>query len=349
VECIPKPIFKSMLPAQSLIDRTLVQFPRLGRSGIAIDPIEKGGSDRKYYRIRVTHERSLILVKYGSQREENRYYVQIAKFLHGLGVHVPEIYFHDEREGLIWMEDLGEEDLWCFRHEPWEARSEYYRKALDQAFVLHTRGYAALPASRLTLQKEFTTALYRWEQDYFLENCLGRFYGLEPEAIEAGCNRDTLMEIAKRLGRQPRVLVHRDFQSQNILIHGEEAHLIDFQGLRPGLRQYDLASLLYDPYVTMSDRHREELVQYYKDRYARAGMTLPENFDALCDLCAMQRLMQALGAYGFLGIVKERAEFLKHIAPALASLRQVIERIPGLDDLRRLVDELPLRHPHSRA
>ncbi len=349
MESIPTPIFKAMLPAQSLIDRTLVQFPRLGRSGIAIDPIEKGGSDRKYYRIRVTDERSLILVKYGSQREENRYYVRIAEFLHALGVHVPEIYFHDEREGLIWMEDLGEDDLWCFRHAAWEARSEYYRKALDQAFLLHTRGVAALPASRLTLQKEFTTALYRWEQDYFLENCLGGFYGIGADAIETVCNRETLMEIAKRLGRQPRVLVHRDFQSQNILIHAGEAHLIDFQGLRPGLRQYDLASLLYDPYVTLGERQREELVQYYKGRYAGAGMTLPENFDALCDLCAMQRLMQALGAYGYLGLVKERPQFLKHIPAALASLRQVVGRIEGLDDLRRVLDELPLRRPHGQG
>ena len=330
-----------MLPAQTLIDRTLIQFPRLEKNAIAIDPIERGGSDRKYYRIRVSDERSLILVKYGDQREENRYYVKIAEFLHALGIQVPEIYFHDEREGLIWMEDLGEEDLWSFRHETWDLRSEYYRKTLDQAFLLHTRGAAALPSSRLTLQKEFTTALYRWEQDYFLENCLGRFFGLDRDIIEAECNRDTLNELAKRLGRQPRVIVHRDFQSQNVLIFRAEAHLIDFQGLRPGLRQYDLASLLYDPYVTMSERHRDGLITYYKDRYARADIALPDNFDAIFDLCAMQRLMQALGAYSFLGLVKERAEFLKHIAPALGYLKQVLARLPGLESLRRLLDALP--------
>ncbi len=332
-----------MLAAQSLIDRTLVQFPRLDKKSIAIDPIEKGGSDRKYYRIRVTDERSLILVKYGNQREENRYYVQIAEFLHRLGIHVPEIYFHNEREGLIWMEDLGEEDLWAFRNETWDKRSEYYRKTLDQAFLLHNHAAPALSASRLTLQKEFTTALYRWEQDYFLENCLGAYFGLARATIEKQCDRGALNDIARRLGRQPRVLVHRDFQSQNVLIHGSDAHLIDFQGLRPGLRQYDLASLLYDPYVTLSDRQRESLLLYYRERHTRAGIPLPENFAAIFDLCAMQRLMQALGAYGFLGLVKERADFLAHIPPALARLKQVLERIAGVENLLRLLESLPAR------
>ena len=39
-----------------------------------------------------------------------------------LGVRAPKIYFHDEAEGLIWMEDLGERDLWSYRSEPWPVR-----------------------------------------------------------------------------------------------------------------------------------------------------------------------------------------------------------------------------------
>jgi hypothetical protein len=54
----------------------------------------------------------------------------------------------------------------------------------------------------------------------------------------------------------------------------------------------------------------------------------------------MQRLMQALGAYGFLGLVKERTAFLKHIPTALASLREVAARVGGLENLRCLLDTL---------
>ncbi len=213
-----------------------------------------------------------------------------------------------------------------------------YCDALEQLCFLHTRGPAALHSSPLVLQKEFTTALYRWEQDYFFENCLGLYFGVERAAIEGRCQLDALGEIARRLGRQPRALAHRDFQSQNVIIRGGQAYLIDFQGLRPGLRQYDLASIVYDPYVALSAEERGELVNYYKECCARDGVGLLENFDSIFDLCAMQRLMQALGAYGYLGIVKQRAEFLKHIPPALANLREVVGRIGALKSLGEFLD-----------
>src|SRR5580700_2292949 len=132
-----------MLP-ENLIEQTVTRFPRYAKGKIRIDELEKGGSDRKYYRIRVTNEHSLILVRYGDSREENRHYCRIAEFLAGLGIHVPEIYHHDEEERLIWMEDLGEMDLWAWRDAGWRTLREYYGLALDQMAALHTRGYTAM-------------------------------------------------------------------------------------------------------------------------------------------------------------------------------------------------------------
>jgi hypothetical protein len=112
--------------------------------------------------------------------------------------------------------------------------------------------------------------------------------------------------------------------------------------MRPGLVQYDLASLLYDPYVQLPAAERDALLAYYLAQWKALGHTLPANFAEIYDLCAMQRLMQALGAYGFLGLVKERAEFLAHVTPALASLREVVARIPGLEPLSALLVTLPV-------
>jgi len=83
-------------------------FPRFDVGEVKIAPIEKGGSDRKFYRVRCSPEQTLILVKYNLEREENRHYVQIAKFLVAHGIRVPKIYYHDPDEGLIWIEDLGD-------------------------------------------------------------------------------------------------------------------------------------------------------------------------------------------------------------------------------------------------
>jgi len=325
-----------MLP-ENLIAQTMSRFPRYAKGAIRIEELEKGGSDRKYYRIRVTDEHSLILVRYGDSREENRHYCAIAEFLAGLGINVPEIYHHDEEERLIWMEDLGHIDLWTFRDEGWNTLHAYYDLTLDEMAGLHLRGMAALADADLTLQAEFNEELYVWEQNYFFENCVGRVFGRE-----AGPGADTgaMREIARRLASKPRVLVHRDFQSQNVLICRGEAWLIDFQGLRPGLPQYDLASLVYDPYMPLGGEEREQLINTYIGRVLDAGGTVEADFRQTLDLCAMQRLMQALGAYGFLGLVRERKAFLDHIPAALHSLRQVLARIPELQATRTLVESL---------
>ena len=124
------------------------------------------------------------------------------------------------------------------------------------------------------------------------------------------------------------------------MILEQRACLIDFQGMRPGLAQYDLASLLYDPYVTLTSAERESLLGDAVALYEQAGEPVAEDFREVFDLCAMQRLMQALGAYGFLGLVKGHTHFLSHIPPALASLREVVIRIPGLEGFCSLLDRL---------
>ena len=324
---------------ETLLNQTFSRFPQFSGRHMQVVPLEKGGSDRKFYRISVSDGASLILAKYGTQREENRHYVSIASFLAGLGVRVPAIYFHDETESLIWMEDLGDRDLWSYREEPWDLRGELYRDAIDQLLVLHTRAHIAHNGESPQLQPEFDAALYRWEQGYFLENCLGRHFQLDTAAIDDG-TRATLDGIAEQLAALPRCLVHRDFQSQNIVINNGSASFIDFQGMRPGLPQYDLASLLLDPYVALSAAERDELTAYYLTGLRELGDEPPADFSAIFHLCAMQRLMQALGAYGFLGLVKERPHFLAHIPPALTNLRQIVSHIPGLERLSGLLDEL---------
>ena len=145
--------------------------------------------------------RSLILVKYNDQREENRHYVRIAEVLDALGVRAPKIYFHDEAEGLIWMEDLGERDLWSYREEPWPVRRGYYQSALEEVWRLHDRGWEGLSRFPFTLQIEFNAALYRWEQRYFFDHCLGRYFENlhDPAKVERLAALPVWEQIAEKL------------------------------------------------------------------------------------------------------------------------------------------------------
>ena len=329
----------SSTKTDALLRQTRIHFPRFDKTEVAITPIEKGGSDRKFYRVRCSSEQTIILVKYDLAREENRHYVKIAEFLAAHDIRAPKIYFHDAAEGLIWIEDLGERDLWSYRGENWNMRRAFYQSALDEIAKLHRLPESICVEMRQHLPAEFNAALYLWEQNYFFENCLGRYFGMKEKELLELAALPALQMIAHGLASRPRVLVHRDFQSQNIVMRDGQAYLIDFQGMRPGLPEYDLASLLYDPYVDLTGEERNELANYYSDKQLEAGV-VGDDFRETLQLCAMQRLMQALGAYGFLGLVKGSESFLKFIPAAMKSLHSIIQEHDGLEKLAGIIAKI---------
>jgi len=248
-----------MILSDTLLRETRIRFPDFERAQVKISPMAKGGSDRKFYRIEAPPAPNIVLVKYNREHAENQRYVEIAEFLTAHGIRAPKIYFHDPAEGLIWLEDLGAHDLWSHREESWPARRALYQSALEEVAKLHRISAEASAQILISAPPEFNAALYLWEQHYFFENCLGRCFGVEEKERQTLADLPALHAIADRLASYPRVLVHRDFQSQNIILRDEDAYLIDFQGMRPGLGEYDLASLLYDPYVVLSAAERREL------------------------------------------------------------------------------------------
>jgi hypothetical protein len=325
-----------MILSDTLLQQTRIRFPSIEGAEIKISPIEKGGSDRKFYRIQFSPKQTLVLLKYTGEHAENRRYVEIAEFLAAHQIRAPKIYFHDPTEGLIWLEDLGERDLWNYRGESWALRRELYESALEEIAKLHRLSGAETADIRRNSPAQFDAALYLWEQHYFFDQCLGGYFGLEQARLGKLSRLPALYEIAQRLADFPRVLVHRDFQSQNIIVREERAYLIDFQGMRPGLAEYDLASLLYDPYVGLTPNERAELETLYLDKIRATD----PDFQEKLRLCAMQRLMQALGAYAHLGLVRGNKAFLAYIPTALQSLGEIADGIGGLASLQLEIDRL---------
>jgi hypothetical protein len=240
---------------------------------------------------------------------------------------------------------LGELDLWAFREKAWEERRVLYEAALMEVHRLHRSAVILNQAAqRLSLQPPFDAKLYHWEQDYFFNHCATRHLGIDARAVES--DRARLNAIALELEGLPRYLVHRDFQSQNIVVRNGEPCLIDFQGMRFGLPQYDLAYLLLDPYTNLSESERSSLLEFYCGLEKAAGSAVTANFHRVYLLCAAQRLMQALGAYGFLGHEKGKTHFLSHIPVALPRLITVLNLVGGLDSLVGLLEKAD---PHQAS
>jgi hypothetical protein len=235
---------------------------------------------------------------------------------------------------------LGKDDLYSYRDDSWLVRRAFYESALDEIIKLHSLPEAICIEMKEHLPAEFNFALYRWEQRYFFNNCLGRYFRVDESKRKDLSALPSLREIAKRLAAVPRVLVHRDFQSQNIIIRNGQANLIDFQGMRPGLAEYDLASLLFDPYVELSSAERSELIGYYRQKQTDNGRADDVQSDNILELCAMQRLMQALGAYGYLGLVRGHEHFLGYIPRAMGSLHEIVAKVDDLKPLASLLANL---------
>lgn len=302
--------------------------------GVDLVPILKGGSDRRYFRV-LAGDFSCILMEYGTDKEENQYYGRIGAFLKERGVAVPEIHAHDPAARLLWMEDLGAVDLHALRDRSWEERRALYRQTLAEGARLHAVPPEEAQQAGVPMMPRFDAALYAWERDYFYREFVGGACHIHLTGTDLAALEAELGPMAAALVAAPQGLVHRDFQSQNVMVHGGRCHLIDFQGMRPGCCAYDLASLLLDPYVELTDHERRILLDDY--RAGAAHLPAEVDLERLYRMAGVQRLMQALGAYGFLGLKKGRSAFLAHIDPALVRLTAVVEELGGLPVLAALL------------
>ena len=107
----------------------------------------------------------------------------------------------------------------------------------------------------------------------------------------------------------------------------EKYYVIDFQGGRLGPLQYDLASLLIDPYVELPERLQESLLAYYLKRLSDFVSVDPDDFLGAYRYCAINRNLQILGAFSFLSQVKGKTDFETYIPRAISSLKALLHDI----------------------
>ena len=292
---------------------------------VVLEPIQRGASGRTIMRVRAPGHEPFIGIHATDERADNRHFVPVARFLHKAKVRVPAVLHDNPSRKACLVEDLGDTHLLDLRAEPFGQRLPLYRSALEQIDRLF---YAKAPDD-LELMPPFDAGLYRWEQDYFLEHLVEGLLGLDAGPLRG---HPALGELAAKLGSTHRHLVHRDFQSQNIMVRGGQAWLLDFQGLRRGRQEYDLASLVHDPYLDHSPAECERLMELWEE----IAEDRPEQ--SLFNACAAQRLMQALGAYGNISRNLGKHWYRQHVPTAARHLRQVVAGTPLAAPLAPVLD-----------
>jgi len=295
--------------------------------------VGKGGSDRSYFRVNIGGAfRILMTGPAGDSRFSD--HMDIQAFLVRHGFPAAALLGRDDASASAFFEDLGDDRLydWIkFNHDPAQVEA-MYKQVLEAVARLHNGIAGKADELPMLPDRQFDFMHLRWESGYFLERFALGVRGKDMRD-DAELNKD-LDRLADCVAAFPRTLVHRDLQSQNIMIPPDgRPRFVDVQGMRMGPAAYDIASLLWDPYAPLEDGLRRTLVDFY---IACAGLDAEAFLPTLLP-CRLQRHMQALGAYGFLAQVKGKRHFLAHIPEALRLLKeetaQARREYPELDDL----------------
>ncbi len=306
-----------------------------------IRPLTGDGSDRRFYRVAGDCPCVAVFPARAHPRAmaEARSCYTIACHLADLGVPVPRVLGHDRQNRIILFEDVGDVHLHSLAvaRQSFSEVQPFYLQAIDGLLKLQVEGVKGFDSRCCwdTPSYDMDLMLQR-ESGYFLQafcrEYLGRFVD------EHGLNQE-FVQLARRAARErPDFLLHRDFQSRNLMVHEGKVRIIDFQGARLGPLAYDLASLLIDPYASLSSKEQRVVFDYYVEQAVRLVPDFdPDQFRRGYTFLALQRNLQILGAFAFLSQQKGKIFFEKYIMPAASSLDErlhdVADRFPRLTEL----------------
>lgn len=296
-----------------------------------VTPIAQAGSNRVYTRVTREDGSTYIHVE-GTNRTENHAFITMARHFEQLGLPTPRLYAMADDEMSYDQQDLG--DIVLFDHLDRIDWLEATMRALRQMHDHAAEGFdfsVCFPVPALDERS------VRWDLNYF-KYCFLKLRGLEID--EPALEDDFDRMVSRLLAADCSVLMLRDCQSRNVMISDGQPYFIDFQGGRRGLRQYDIASFLWQAKAGFSPEQRAHLI----DVYLAAGDTAidREDFLALLPHVVLFRTLQVLGAYGFRGLHEGRPHFVQSIPMAIQNLRDLFAANPTLKNDYPYVDRISL-------
>jgi len=256
-------------------------------------------------------------------------FLNVAELLRAIPIRIPEIHHVSGRDGILLLEDLGDELLQKRVNEVDRAQKRLlYREAVSILTRLQTRG-AELRDQRFFPyrfafdEKKLFEELVFFEKHFVVGLRESTLSGEEREAL-----RRVFRTIASELASRPRVLCHRDYHSRNLMVTRGELAVIDFQDARMGPVSYDLVSLLRDSYVEHDLDFVAEMIEEF-----RRGADSP-GFEREFDLMALQRNLKALGTFGFQISVKGNDLYRPYVPTTLEMVRRNFAGSARWDGLR---------------
>lgn len=308
----------------------------LGFGDCRIEPASSDASFRRYFR--VFHDGSRhIVMDAPPTHEDCGPFIAVAGLLHAVGVNVPQVIERDLAQGFLLLTDLG---------------STSYLDALDEHSVdrLYGDALGALAAIQGCAEHRqlppYDRALLEREMRLFPDWLIGTHCGIELDPSGRQALEAVFEYLIESALEQPRVCVHRDYHSRNLMVvEGHNPGILDFQDAVSGPVTYDLVSLLRDCYIAWPRARVEDWVLGYRELALQSGILRPQQADEArflrwFDLMGVQRHLKAAGIFARLKHRDGKAGYLKDIPRTLGYVAEVSGRYPALDSLGEIVERV---------
>ncbi len=295
-------------------------------------PVSGDASFRRYFRV-LSHNLSWIAVDAPPEKEDSAPFIAIATAWEPLEIHAPQVYRADLQLGFMLLSDLGDV-LYLDRLDDSSADGLYGQALETLTHIQQCRSMQGRPFP------PYDRALLEQEMELFRDWFIARLLRLELSAAEQRTLTDTFEQLVLSALSQPRVCVHRDYHSRNLMVIEGGPGVIDFQDAVEGPVTYDLVSLLRDCYIDWPTARVEGWALDYLELAISAGI-IPavdkEQFLQWFDLMGMQRHLKAIGIFARLNIRDGKPGYLADIPRTFSYLLEVSGRYPQFGDFNQLL------------
>ena len=321
------------------IDRYLEDSGLAGANHRVV-PLTGDASDRRYYRIIPSDGPSIVLALHAGPIDfATLPFATVAELVQLIPLPVPTVLGHSDELGILALQDLG--DVTLQAHLGAATATEHaalYREAVSLIEQLQRRG-ADLASDRFApYRSAFDVEKLTWELEFFATYFVQGYRGVALGSAERTAITEEWRAIVEELAAEPRVLCHRDYHSRNLMLRDGSLYIIDFQDARMGPDTYDLVSLLRDSYVDITDRELDELAAYFLAlKRVDDSRASADEFRRRFDLMALQRILKALGTFGYQTVTRRNTVYIQYMPRTLRYARTNLERYPRFARLRELL------------
>jgi len=304
------------------------------------------GSKRRYVRF-INKSGDSIVGVYNPNKQENNTYFYFTSVFKKNELKVPELKWKSEDKVYYFIEDLGKQSL--FEKIMKDGYTSEVEKLMKEA-LKHLVHFQFNAGGSIDYEMCFSSKKFGAKQIYS-DLLYFKYYFLDMLPIEYH-TEDLLSELqswSEELSSiGPVGFMYRDFQSRNIILNEKnELGFIDFQGGMQGFPGYDLASFLWQARAKVPMALKRKLLNYYYDylvEYAPGMSTVNEDaFKRDYLKFVLLRILQTLGAYGYLGLIQNKPHFISSIVPALEQLKEYLEEFstyPNYNELRQTLEKV---------